>query len=244
MSKDSSSTQVSSSQKSYKFRIPGRKLTKFLVFAIIGLAIGNLLGQFATYYLNSERESLIKLFDLDAENNLPTWYSSLTLLICSVLLGIVAFVKKRDRDRYTRHWMGLSLIFFLLSIDEAASIHELSMDTLRSGLNASGFLYFTWIVPAAIFVVLLLVIYSPFIKALPKKTKFAFLWAGAIYLLGTLGLEAIGGWYVYNYGKGTIPYMVLFTLEESLEMVGIVIFIRALLAYISCYLPPIEVSFK
>ncbi|MEC4984650.1 MAG: hypothetical protein SAJ37_10770 [Oscillatoria sp. PMC 1068.18] len=219
-------------------------MSKLLVFAVFGLAVFSLIGQFAKYYLNYQRLHLVRFFYLDAENNLPTWYSSVALLICCVLFAIIAFVKKRDSDRYTRHWIGLAIIFFLLSMDETASFHELTNGTFRSIFNASGLLYYTWVVPAAILVVLLLFIYLRFLFALPTQTRRAFVIAGIVYVAGALGMELIGGWYTESYGANDIIYALIITVEECLEMFGVVILIQALLDYISNYLPPLKLSFE
>ena len=69
-------------------------------------------------------DTTIEAFDLEQEANIPSWYSSAMLLVCSGLLAVIAAAKKVSSERYVGHWYGLSLIFMLMSVDEAATLHE------------------------------------------------------------------------------------------------------------------------
>lgn len=91
-------------------------------------------------------------------------------------------------SRYNDYWKFLSLIFLYLSLDEACSIHEISMSPLKAALNASGFLSFAWVIPASIFLAIFLLVFLRFIKALPQKTRSLFIKAGTLYVSGALGM--------------------------------------------------------
>ena len=62
------------------------------------------------------------------------------------------------------------------------------------------------------------------------------------YVGGALGMELIKGRHSYLYGQKNLAYGVITTIEESLEMLGIVVFIYALLDYIKTYIS--EVRFE
>lgn len=85
---------------------------------------------------------LAERFDLDFEPSFCGWYSSIALLICSVLLGTIAVAKKRGQDRFAFHWLTLAILFLLMSIDESVQIHEMSVKSLRGWLGTTGILYF------------------------------------------------------------------------------------------------------
>ena len=57
--------------------------------------------------------------------------------------------------------------------------------------------------------------------------------AGAAYIGGCIGFESIGGYYAELHGKQTFIYNSLVTVEESLEMAGVIIFIWGLMEYIA-----------
>lgn len=62
-----------------------------------------------------------RLFDLDQEQNLPTWLSSIQLFsagLCSWLCSL------RSAGRERLAWRGLAVILTFLSLDELALIHE------------------------------------------------------------------------------------------------------------------------
>lgn len=56
-----------------------------------------------------------------------------------------------------------------------------------------------------------------------------------MYLGGTLGIELVGGYYGNFYSQENMTYALISTIEEGLEMLGIAVFIYALLSYMSLY---------
>ncbi len=80
-----------------------------------------------------------------------------------------------------------------------------------------------------------------FLISLPKNIRSKLLIAGGIYLFGAIGMEMISGFHVENYGRD-IVYNIITTVEEIFEMVGILIFIYALLFYIRTHLNGIQIK--
>lgn len=212
---------------------------KILLLAIGILAIASLGVQFGIYYLPEYplKNILSGLFFLDYESNIPTMYSVLTLLLCSIILGFIANAKRTSRGAYVNYWIALAIIFLFLSIDEFASLHEKLIEPLQLELSTSGFLHFAWVIPGAGFAFICLLAFTRFLNHLPAQTRCLFLLAGSLYISGTLGMEMIGGYYysLIN-GQQNIIYAVIVTIEESLEMLGIAVFIYSLLHYISHYM--------
>ncbi|MEG4446090.1 hypothetical protein QUB47_30285 [Microcoleus sp. AT9_B5] len=230
-----------------KFQIPlaPGAVTQFLLRVVTCLAVLSFLSQMSLYYLPEYpwREYLAKVFNVDAERNLPTFYSFLALLFSALLLGVIAYAKNLDSDRYKNHWKILSFIFIYLSLDEAGQLHEKLIDPMRSLLNASGFLYFTWIVPFGFLVAIFLLSYSKFVFHLPAATRKFFVAACALYIGGAIGIEMIGGYLFSTLGMESVPYLIVATLEEFLEMLGIVVFIHGLISYIKTYLGGVSWNF-
>ncbi|MEG4350955.1 hypothetical protein QUA70_22025 [Microcoleus sp. LAD1_D5] len=223
-----------------KFQIPlaPGAVTQFLLRVVTCLAVLSFLSQMSLYYLPDYplREYIARVFNVDAERNLPTFYSFLALLFSSLLLGVIAHAKNLDSDRYKNHWKILSFIFLYLSLDEAGQLHEKFINPMRSLLNASGFLYFTWIVPFGFLVAIFLLSYSKFVFHLPVATRKLFVAACALYIGGAIGMEIPGGYLFSTTGMESVPYLIVATIEESLEMLGIVVFIHGLISYIKTYL--------
>ena len=209
------------------------KVTRFLLSIIALLVVFNLLERTVVYWLNTQGNGqfISIYFNFDREANLPSLYSALALGFCGYLLNTIAAVKKWSRAKYIKHWKALAYIFFFMAIDEACSIHELLIPIMKGFVRAEGLLYFPWVIPAFFLVVVFAFTFRKFTWALPNKTKTLFLSAGAIYILGALGMEVVGGYIADNQGYNTI-YGLISSIEELLEMLGIVIFINALLGYL------------
>ncbi|HEX6144165.1 MAG TPA: hypothetical protein VFZ01_15720, partial [Geminicoccaceae bacterium] len=93
-----------------------------------------------------------------------------------------------------------------------------------------------------IVVVIFGLIYLRFLLALPRRTQSLFLLAGALYLGGAIGIEMLAWHYRYPLhapdptdweGSKDIVWALLSHLEEVLEMVGVAIFLYALLSYLA-----------
>lgn len=194
----------------------------------------NILAIIFRYLPDTFLTSILQLFDFNSENSFPTLYSFLILLLSAILLYLVGMLTKRQGGR-GRAWFILSLVFLFLAIDESLMIHEALMIPVRESFNATGFLYYAWIIPYSILLVLLGLSLIPFILKLPSDTRRNFILAGLIFVAGALGVEALAGWHVTSFGDNNLTYEVLYTVEELLEMLGIVLFIHALLKHISHY---------
>lgn len=212
-----------------------RRLTRVLVFVVIGLTAASVSAQLLLPATGTGKvPEVARFFSLDQENNLPTWYQSFSLLLCAGLLGVIAGLRRQQADPFASRWAALSWIFVYLSVDEMASIHERIFNPLLRVMTAHAafdWLYFGWTVFGAAFVLLVLIAFVPFLRHLPGWARRAFLLAGSIYVTGALVLEKVGDWAGDRWGLTSLPYILASTLEEVGEMVGIVLFLRALLTY-------------
>jgi hypothetical protein len=111
------------------------------------------------------------------------------------------------------------------------TLHEQIISPLRGLLGTGGFFYYAWIIPAIVFLILFLIVYTKFLISLPTHIRIKFITAGLIYVIGAVGLEAIGGKIFTSYGANTLFYSLLTTVEEVLEIIGILLFIYVLLQY-------------
>jgi hypothetical protein len=175
---------------------------------------------------------LVPLFHLNKEANIPSLYSSLLLLISAVLLAVIGSQTQRDKGRYIAHWFGLAAIFALLFVDEAVSLHELLSRPIRDGLGTSGFLYYPWVIPYGIFAAAVGLVYKRFLLHLPPQTRRGLVIAGVVYVTGAAGGDLIGGYYAGLHRPGEGAAWVWVTLEEVLELLGIIVLVHTLLAHL------------
>jgi hypothetical protein len=182
-------------------------------------------------YFHPEDEEGIDLLDVDEEDNIPAWFSSSVLILCSVLLAVITSAAKKAYERYVLHWATMSIIFVVLSMDEAAYAHERFNEPLRSFLDTGGILYFAWVIPGGALVIVFVLAYLRFLLSLPTETRRLFVAAGALYVSGAVGLEMLGGLQADLYDESNLTYAALVTAEEFLEMTGAILFLYALMRY-------------
>jgi hypothetical protein len=169
-------------------------------------------------------EDLVELFSLSYEANLPTWYASSLLFACGILLtAIAADVAARGGHR-RRHWIGLAVGFFVMSLDEAIEMHE----HLGGLIGTGGPLYFDWVIPAVLVVAGLALVYVPFLRELPPRRRRQFVIAGAVYLGGAVLAELPLGWWTEHAGTDNPTYAMIDWVEETLELAGASLFLLAL----------------
>lgn len=217
------------------FKLSAKRVFRTILAIISFFIAANLFGHLSQRYLPDFflRDFFSTQFNLDGELTVPAVYSAMTLLFCSILLGLIAFIKKNKHDLYTIYWQGLSIIFAFMFFDELASLHEQFIVPVGNALNTRGFLLFAWVIPGSFAVLVFILVFLKFIINLPQKTRNHFVLAGAIYIGGAIGCELIGGYIVDTFTAQSILYLLEFTVEESLEMLGIAVFIYGLLSHIS-----------
>jgi hypothetical protein len=184
------------------------------------------------FYGTNHFVQFVRLFNISGEANIPTWFTSIMLFWSAALLRAIA-QEERDRGerRFLRHWLVLAMGLTYISMDEVAQIHEIAIQPLRDRFDARGFLYEAWVVPASVLVVLVLVGYLRFLARLPPETRLGFVLSGGVYVVGALGMELVSGYLADYHPDQTVLRGALATLEDFLEMFGIVLFIYTLLTY-------------
>lgn len=229
----SRTTSRGDSEQAFIIEINTKKVIVILTAIAIWIVLANFAGNFIDQVsYNPKVFRIMNKFYLDRESNLPTYFSSTLLLLSASLLGFIAILKNRGDRRYTSHWLVLSFILLYLSIDEASQIHELLNKPVRMAFDTSGTFYFAWVIPAFIAVVIVAISYFRFLLHLPKKTGVQFALGGLIYVSGAIGGELLSAWYIANYSNTNLTYYSISSLEETLEIVGVIVFIYGLLEYI------------
>ncbi|MGE5658630.1 MAG: hypothetical protein ACM37W_18685 [Actinomycetota bacterium] len=230
----------------FTFSLSPWKVTQFLSKVALCLVLLSLLGQFMVHFLPHfpARTTFANLFNVDAEMNVPTLYSSYSLLLASVLLGTIAYLKHQNRDRYTLHWSVLSFTFLFLSMDEILQIHEKLIEPLKGVSQTTGFIHFGWVIPAFFLVVIGFLAYLKFLAHLPATTRTWMIISACVYVGGALIMEVIDGYYASLYGETNIFYQFLVTLEEMMEMIGMIIFIHTLLSYIVAWFTELNLQIQ
>ena len=229
-----------------KFTIKKTRIIRNLFIFVGLLLIGNLISIYLRLQTSGVDEKvprlIIKLFDFNLEANLPTYFSSLILLINGILLALIGARYRILAEKYW-HWIGLAAIFFFLALDEMIQIHEQLRAPMEALLDTSGLFYFAWFIPYIIITIIIGIAYFKFLMRLPKRILKFFIIAGVLFISGAVGMEAIGGMYSEQYGEETLAYYLMYTVEETLEMSGALVFLYALMLYISSHFENFKLNF-
>lgn len=199
--------------------------------AVVVLAAAGLAGQVSTYFFgDGHLHGFVPQFNLDREMNVPTWFSSFLFLFGAVLLWKAGDLPGPGPARFRRSWRGLAVVFVGLSIDEMAAFHEMAVDPLRKLFHAHGFLHFSWVILGFAFVAALVPVFLKLWLSLPRRTRVLFFVAAFLFLSGALGMEMAAGRFVERHGAANFSYALMANVEETLEMLGQVVFIKGLLS--------------
>lgn len=222
-----------------------RSIGKLLGVAITLLLIANLLGQIARFGFGHDHVyGLVPLFNVDKEQNIPTFFTVLIILANALLLATIGIIQKQTGRIDSHYWFFLAAGFLFFAYDESFQVHEKLTGPMRSVLGDSelGMLYFGWVVPGIIGVIILALLFVNFLRRLPQTTRYWMLISATIYLSGCIGMELLDGRYVEAHGPN-FTYHLLITVEEGLEMAGLSTFLVTLLGHISNLNEKVEVYF-
>ena len=214
---------------------PRRFLTMALVI-IAFLAVMSAIAGVIFYTADDPRfrtEVFYKIFWLDYERNLPSFFNFSLIMLSAFLLIALARLQFLTRGRWRFHLAAMAAIFFFLAFDEAAQFHEANMGFVRYLVGASGIFYFAWIIPAMAFLAVFVLAYLGFLRALPIRVSATMVMGGVLYVGGAIGMEMIGGTLAEAGKTEGLAYGLSVNIEEILEMTGLSVFITALLSLLN-----------
>ena len=191
-----------------RFHISVDAYCKFLLIFCLLFVSAHLGLNYYNHRIEETEWLLHQLFELDEENNLPTWFSSFLLLNNAFVLYAVG---ENCIDKFKSHWKLLSLGFLILSIDEVAGIHE----TFNTAVE------FNWAVLGGLIVGVVGIIYIPFLLALDRALALKFVISGCIFVGGAIGVELLSE----DMDEDTIMYGFATAVEEGMEMIGALMFL-------------------
>lgn len=214
-----------------------RSMVRALAGITLVLLAASVAGQLLKYVLgNDVALGFVRLFYLDAEANIPTLFSTILLLVASLLLALIAVFKRTTQDTYRRHWVVLSFILLYMAIDEASEVHEMLNRLgwwITGQKRTGGIFHYGWVMFGMAMATVVALSYLKFFLHLPTQVKVQFITAAVTFLGGALGVEILEGLYSATHGgENSFQFSMFVTIEEGLEMAGVIILINALLDYI------------
>ena len=203
------------------------------------LVAASILGQ-GMYYLphhNRIQQVLSTMFYVDKEFNIPSTFSALLLLFAGLLLFSITLKKINFKLKFG-HWLVLACGFSLMAIDEMFSFHERLISPVHTfftnvlNVEHLGIFRFAWVIPGIVLVAALIPYFWKFVWGLPSHTRRNFILSATLYLGGAIGVELLGGYLFATQGStDSFFYSMVATVEESLEMAGVILFIHGLMIH-------------
>ncbi len=176
------------------------------------LLLGNVVAINLMFYLSQEwAQGLWPLFDFDGERNIPALFSSLGLMSCAFVLGLIGVTRHRQ-NRGGYDWISLAAIFIFLAINRSVGLLEFS----SLGLLGATLL-------------ILCGLYARWFAQLSSASKRTFAIAGLSYLAGSFAVGMARTSHVAVNGADNVTFALLSTCQGSLELLAIGVFFYALL---------------
>lgn len=232
---------------SIKINILPKKIIRYFLFTILFLLICHCIYLSTVFNFGYSYRHFFHIFYLDDESNIPTFYSTVAIAVAAVLLFVIAFLNKKTGNSSHRYWIFLGILFTLIAYDEASSLHEYINEIFWEKYpDLPAYLGFGWVIPYFILVAAIGIFSISFLKSLPRKSAGLFIISGSVFVLGAMGMEFIGAYlWATKGGQADLLYNFFATIEELLEMLGITLFIYALLDYIqNVFGSSVSINFK
>jgi len=175
---------------------------------------------------------LLSLVDFGYEKNIPTYFSSLNLLLSALLLFVIFHFHRKTSEKDSIYWCVLSVLFVLLAIDEFIGLHEMAGGLLNRMMGPDRLFYFSWVIPGMIIFLILVAFLFKFYVGLPARYRKLFAISAFLFVSGTIGMEIVDGFLYPEDEVLDLTYKILTAIEETLEMTGILVFIYSLVDYI------------
>ena len=193
-------------------------LRKRLLWIIIVLLLMNIAVLYSKLFLgHGSLFGLVWLFNFNEEKNIPALFATFLILINSALFYLL-YKEGIAQPKNTR-WRILSYVFIFLALDELFSFHEELIVPLREFFDASGLLYFTWVIPYVIFVVALSMYMIPLFFKMDRRYLAMYLISGTLFISGAVIVELFEGRHFERFGDDVWFYAFV-TFEELLEITG------------------------
>jgi hypothetical protein len=241
-------TEISPPQgEAVRWSVSIRRVATVLAIIIAVLTVASFVAEVVANFVivgNKYVTRIAEWLEVDREASLPTWYAVITLMACAVLLAVIARDAFQRGRPFPRHWAALAAIFALLSLEEIIGIHSEATQRLRALVSITEGLGYALALAAIALVGLAVValLFGRFYLHLPVRWRMWFTIGAVIYLIGVFASDAVGDYLITESGAPTLAYVVVQTVEEAFEMIGVLIFIVMLLDYIRTFVGRVSVE--
>jgi hypothetical protein len=217
-----------------KHRLPSKMILLSSAIAIGALVAIHLLLQYLNLEVFNEANGRIfelsNRFDLDDESSVPTWFSQFLLLAIGLVSGLAAYLQKERAMRWV--WGVVAFLGITMSIDEIASLHEHSLQTIHVYFFDEAAPTITenaWLLVLPIILVFATMFGYVLYRYFPRRTSGLFILGGTIFLTGAVAVDALSD---VTLSSAFLQQGILVAIEESLELAGSAVVLYAVIDYL------------
>ena len=237
-----------------------KRVRRTLIVGLLMVLAGHLFVVFAHFVLHWQVRAATDLFDMDIEANLPTFYNAFLFFIAASLLYL-AGLSEQGKNRRAWNLLALIFVFLgfdeASQIHEKLIFAMWRLlDHGQKTRVEMGWLYHAWVIPYGLALIALLAVLVPFLIRMSSTTRNGLIVSGAVYLTGAVLFEMWGGRVSAGIEGTTLTtdqlaylpcmiypdntcalyasaeYVTLYTIEETLEMLGLILSIQVLMTHL------------
>ena len=206
-----------------------RRVILFLAVMAVLLVVASFLARTGWKLGWGVHERVVFMLDVDGERNIPTLFQTCLHVACAGTLALIATRVRRLGQREWLYWAGLAAVFALLGCDEIFQLHERLKQPLSFVQSWGPYFRYGWVAAGLLFVGTIGVAYLPFVLRQPPRDRAMIILAGMLFVLGAVGMEMIAGKVRSGRGYGPLTTIGLESIEELMEMSGLILFLFFLL---------------
>lgn len=189
---------------------------------------------FSMGFLRGNGYRVFSLLTVDFESSLPTIFNTMLVLLAFVILLMISHHLWRSKSDQVYSWFFLTCSFLLLALDENPTVHQI-FSAVFSRYATTGnklAINYAWGMPYGAVVLIFIFFLWRFIMTLPGNIRTGFVISGLIYVVGAIVIGLYGTDVIEVHSHRDPKYILLASFEESLEMLGLTLFIYYLFEFI------------
>jgi hypothetical protein len=209
-------------------RVPIRPIARVIWITVAVLIAATFVAQLFREAVSAN--TVVNLFDSDQKLNFPSTAKLLLMLAATLLFAAVGLA---TRPRHPRvRWLGMSVIFGLVTLDEFTYMHQRISDAVHDAAGTHGALRFAWVLIYLPLLAVLAVVYLPFWRSLNARLRYRLLAAALLFAGGSGGIELVKG-AIYDDERWSLSFGLVASFSDSLELVGLAILVTILLEHLA-----------
>ena len=209
-------------------RVPIARVARVIWITVAVLVVATFAAQL--FHEAVSANTVVNLFDSDEKLNFPSTAKLLLMLAATLLFAAVGLATPARHPRV--RWLGMSVIFGLVTLDEFTYMHQRISDVMHDVAGTHGAFRFAWVLIYLPLLAVLAVVYLPFWRALPTRLRYGLLIAAMLFAGGSGGIELVKG-AIYDDKRWSLSFGLVASLSDSLELVGLAILVTILLDHLA-----------